>query len=466
MGFFVRELHNHIAALHSEQYTGQNSTDSFVVYRGQGLSQENFEQVMKTKGGLLAFNNFLSTSKVRDVSLDFAQRTMTSSNLVGVLFVMMIDPTTSSTPFADGHDVSAYEREEEILFSMHSLFRIKEIKQIDGNDHLWQVDLTLTGDNDPQLHALTEQMREETKGSTGCLRLGKLMMKLAQYNEAEDLHKILLAQTTNEREKGDIHYQLGCIKFYQGKYANAMTFYEDALQFREKTLTSEHFGVADCYNDISLVYDDTGEYSKAFSSHEKAHEIYQKTLPTNHPQLGTSYSNIGLVYDHMGEYSKALSSYEKALEIRVKTLPANHPGLAISYAWHGSVYQKIGKCSKALSYHEKAHEIYQKILPATHPDLATSYNNIGMVYYCMGDYSKALSYYEIAYEICQKTLPANHPHLATYDNIGLVYKNMEEYPKALSYFERTLDIWQCSLPPNHPDLQGVRKSIAIVKKKL
>ena len=67
---------------------------------------------------------------------------------------------------------------------MHSVFRIGQMKQIDENNRLWQVDLTLTGDNDPQLHALTERMREETKGSTGWLRLGKFMIKLAHFNKA------------------------------------------------------------------------------------------------------------------------------------------------------------------------------------------------------------------------------------------------------------------------------------------
>ncbi len=45
---------------------------------------------------------------------------------------------------------------------MHSIFCIRQIKQIDGNDHIWQVDLTLTSDHDPQLHPLTDLIREET----------------------------------------------------------------------------------------------------------------------------------------------------------------------------------------------------------------------------------------------------------------------------------------------------------------
>jgi hypothetical protein len=38
MGFFVRDLHQHIAALHAEQYCGHHQSGSFIVYRGQGLS--------------------------------------------------------------------------------------------------------------------------------------------------------------------------------------------------------------------------------------------------------------------------------------------------------------------------------------------------------------------------------------------------------------------------------------------
>ena len=37
MGFFVRDLHNEITRLHTEQYSGENHCQSFIVYRGQGL---------------------------------------------------------------------------------------------------------------------------------------------------------------------------------------------------------------------------------------------------------------------------------------------------------------------------------------------------------------------------------------------------------------------------------------------
>jgi hypothetical protein len=109
------------------------------VCLGQTLTK-----LKKTQGGLLSFNNFLSTNKNRDVSLKFARRTISTSDLAGILFIMKIDPSIPLTPFASIHDVSAYQTEEEILFSMHSVFRIEQMKEIDRNDRLWQMDLLLT----------------------------------------------------------------------------------------------------------------------------------------------------------------------------------------------------------------------------------------------------------------------------------------------------------------------------------
>jgi tetratricopeptide (TPR) repeat protein len=453
MGFFLRDLHKHIAVLHAEQYGGHHHSDTFIVYRGQGLSQIDFDQLVKTKGGLMSFNNFLSTSLDRAVSFLFAESNQNNPDLIGVLFEITVSPSISSSPFANIKDASYYQEEEEILFSMHSIFRIGQIKQIDKNNRLWQVDLTLTSDNDPQLHALTECMREETRGSTEWFRLGQLMIKLGQFNKAEELYETLMKQPTNEDEKGRLYHMLGVVKDGQGNYTEAVAFFENSIKIKQEVLSSNHSGLTASYNNIGGVYKNMGEYSKALSYYEKALEIWQKTYPPNYSNLASSYNNIGLVYKNMGEYSKALSYYEKDLEISQKALPANHPSLATSYNNLGDIYENMGEHSKALSYFEKSFEILQKILPANHPYLAFSYHNIGSVYSKTREYTKAVSYYEKALDIGQKTLPMNHSDLATfYNNIGLLYNNMGEHSKALSFNEKALEIRQKTLPENHPHL--------------
>ena len=94
--------------------------------------------------------------------------------MVGILFEMTIDPKITSTPFADIQGVSYFQTEAEILFSMHTVFRIGSIKSMDKSDRLFEVQLTLTADDDEGLRSLTEQMEEDVGGGTGWQRMGQL----------------------------------------------------------------------------------------------------------------------------------------------------------------------------------------------------------------------------------------------------------------------------------------------------
>ena len=95
---------------------------------------------------------------------------------VGILFIITIDlrklSASTNTPFAFIDDYSAMgTTEKKILFSMHTVFHVDDIKQAPANTRLWEVQLTLTNDNDPQLAGLTKCMKQELRGPTGWHRL-------------------------------------------------------------------------------------------------------------------------------------------------------------------------------------------------------------------------------------------------------------------------------------------------------
>jgi tetratricopeptide (TPR) repeat protein len=412
MGFFIGDLHRHIETLHQEQFGADQSGKTLTVYRGQALSTVDFKTLKDTKGGLLSFNNFLSTSTDRTVSLPFTHSALTDPDSVGILFVMTIDPSKSTTPFASINGVSYFQTEDEVLFSMHTVFRIGKIQSMGGNPRLFQVDLTLTGEDDKDLRVLMDHIREETfPNSRGWYRLGLVLDKMGRFDKSQQVYEALLHQTTDESEKAPIYGQIAIAKDAQGEYEEAITFYEKSLEIKQKSLPPNHLNFATTYNNIGAVYDNMGDYPKALSYYEKALEIQQQSLPPDHPSLASSYNNIGAVYQNMGDYPKALSSYEKALEIRKQSLPPNHPDLAMSYNNIGSLHGQMGEYTKALPYFEKALEIRKQSLPPNHPDLASSYNNIGLLYEDMGDYSKARSFLERAVEIDERSLPPNHPNL-------------------------------------------------------
>jgi hypothetical protein len=123
----------------------------------------------------MSFNNFLSTSKERFISLAFAESIEDDPELVYILFQITIHPLRSSTVFADVRSISKFQKE--ILFSIHSIFRIEHVERINNNDGLWQVNLILTTDNDPKLNAVTEFIRKETFSTQkGWYRMGHLLI--------------------------------------------------------------------------------------------------------------------------------------------------------------------------------------------------------------------------------------------------------------------------------------------------
>ncbi|CAF2133668.1 unnamed protein product, partial [Rotaria magnacalcarata] len=84
----------------------------------------------------------------RDVATLFAPEALERNpDTVGVMFIMTIDPSkisSSITPFAMIDEHSAIPSEQEILFTMHTVFRVGEITQTAENSRLWEVQLTIT----------------------------------------------------------------------------------------------------------------------------------------------------------------------------------------------------------------------------------------------------------------------------------------------------------------------------------
>ncbi|CAF3406452.1 unnamed protein product [Rotaria socialis] len=265
MVFFIRNLHRQLEQLHQKQLSTYEQ--KFVVYRGQGMTPEDFQHLVGTKGGLLSFNSFLSTSKDRKVSMQFVQDALHNNTAtIGILFIMTIDQKTisaSNTPFAMIEDESAVKGEQEILFTMHTIFRVVEIKQTAKNSRLWDVQLTITGDNDPQLSALTNHIKEEVQGSTGWRRMGKLMLQVGHFDEAEELYNELLENASTDSDRAFIYYELGRVKWQQGQYEKEITFYEKSLKINEKILSTNDPILSAIYNNIALAYQNMGGYLKA-----------------------------------------------------------------------------------------------------------------------------------------------------------------------------------------------------------
>jgi hypothetical protein len=326
MGFFIQDLHRQIEELHKEQFNGSDTDNCFTVFHGQGVPKPVFEKMTKTKSGLISFNSLLCASKDRRISCDFAHRAIVNPDLIGIFFVMTINPSKSTTPFAFINNVTNFEGKDEVLFSIHTVFRIREIESMGENNRLFQINLTLTSDTDEDLRAITDFIHEETfPNSKGWDRFGQLLIKMNRLDKAQQIYEIMLEETINENEKANIYYQFGRIKENQTAYKEAITFYEKSIEIYQTTLPLNNPDLAASYEGIGSVYGKMGEPSKSGQFYEKALEIWQKSLPANHTNFAACYEKVSLAYFKMGDYSKILPFYERAVDMGQNSLPSNNP---------------------------------------------------------------------------------------------------------------------------------------------
>ncbi|UJR06786.1 hypothetical protein I4U23_011073 [Adineta vaga] len=313
-----------------------------------------------------------SKIKNKEVSLLYALSALTAPDKIGILFIISIDPLILSTPFASIQKHSFLESEKEILFSMHTIFRIGDLKQIDNYDQLYEIELQLTSDNDKELCILTDWLSKDVQDEFGWKRLGNLLIKIGQFDKAEEFYNTLLKQTTNVDDM--IHYygQLAFIKFNQGNEKMSMWYHLKITELNKKINSS------DSNNDqINVV-------NKYFSEDNKTIISYKNDLIFDLEEI--SKCDIQHIeYSQDKEISSdTLLFYEKSLEDFENKLCLNNSYSIISCKNHiDSIEDDLKESYPLLWYQRKILEIRQKYLQPNHPDIAQSdieFNNINFIY--------------------------------------------------------------------------------------
>lgn len=315
LAFIFVQLSHQIKQLHQRQAIHYKT--SFTVYRTQTMSEVDFQELQRAKRGLLSFNSFLSTTMNKPTL-------QTNSNEINILFIMQINPTLNIKPFA----TLDQNHEKQMLFDMHTVFRIGEIRQTHSeNVSLWHVDLTLIANDDPILVALDNRIEEETHQASGWDQLGELLIEARELNKAEELYQILIKETSDDRKKLWLNASLGRLYGNMGSPIQAIAAFQTAITILEKIEPLNQLDLALFYTNIGLEHYKVGEYSQALMFHELALNIRQNNLVPGHFAFSHSYINLGSVYLEMKQWSKALFYFEKGQEILQKTFSSTHPAV-------------------------------------------------------------------------------------------------------------------------------------------
>jgi hypothetical protein len=144
--YFLADLYEQLNELHIKEsiFDPYQKQQIEKVYRGQQISKNEFEYFQQIQGNIISINTFLSTTKSLQIALCFANSMIKSNNLIPVLFCIDVNRSSAPVrPYANISKLSMFEDEEEVLFSMGSIFRVEHIETLDKKDNIPVIYLSL-----------------------------------------------------------------------------------------------------------------------------------------------------------------------------------------------------------------------------------------------------------------------------------------------------------------------------------
>ncbi|CAF3899116.1 unnamed protein product [Rotaria sp. Silwood1] len=443
-----------------------------------------FDQIKDNIGHLISINAFFSTTKNYDLAKIYSGSTRTDSEFLSVIFEIEVHLThhAMKRPFASIEHLSKFPEEEEILFSVGSVFRILNVDDRRATDSYYLVKMIMV-ENDDDLNELRSELDRQYSHYGNLCDFGSALIGMSDYDRAERYFQMLLEYTPESNPSfGLIQNFLGIIYVNRGDYQKAFEFQERALKFwtQDSLIQSNQHHIANTYvhlgaayrhrgqfdlalkyllmavdlqspttslaftyNEIALTYRKKGDNRLALNYFLKALDIDENVLKLDkyHPELATAYNNIGEIYSHLDAYDDALNYLTHALEIRLKGTVATHTDLAAIYHTVRTNYMTKNDFTKTLEMHMKALEIDSQIFHDDHESLATSHHQIAAVQLELGALSEALYHAEKALRIVLRSQAKENLSLVSSFQYGLgfVQYRLGNMGKALKMAEKALN---------------------------
>ncbi|UJR12696.1 hypothetical protein I4U23_016870 [Adineta vaga] len=380
-----------------------------TLFRGQQVSDEEFDKLKQSVGILISTNGFWSTTRDLNVALSFVSQGLQTDGMKQILFEILADPNLETIVFADVHQESRMRGEQEVLFSLSTVFKI-ECVEYDSYLTLWKIKMAATDDGSRDVKEYLQSTNKEMEDSSPTFLFGRLLLiEMGQVDKAEKYFRMLL-----------------------------------------KTLPDDHEDTASVYNSIGWVFDRKTEFNLALEYYNKGYEMRLRLLGQDHPYISGSLSNIGNIYRHKGNYDRAMEYYHQSLTIHEKNYPSDHINNARILRNIGLAHKEKKEFQKALEYFRRALQMFQRMLPNEHPEIALSLGFIGLIFKEQLNYDQALEYFLQELEMDEKVLSSDHQYLSDHiEWVADIYKRKGEIERALEFCQEKLTDREKKLGKNH-----------------
>ena len=176
--------------------------------------------------------------------------------------------------------------------------------------------------------------------------------------------------------KANTLYELGRIQDDWGNKKEAIAFYQQSLELKEKI--GDVQGKAATLHCLAIIYADQGEVEKAIAFYQQSLELEEKIGDVQ--GKAATLHQLAIIYANQGEVERAIAFYQQSLELKEKI--GDVQGKAATFAMLGQLLAAQGDFDQALNYLQQSLEILQHLRS---PDAETVKEIIAAVQQRAGD---------------------------------------------------------------------------------
>jgi serine/threonine-protein kinase len=267
---------------------------------------------------------------------------------------------------------------------------------------------------------------------------------------------VLEAKTLNTDPKvqGELYQNLGDIYEKLGKFEQADSLLQTALDVRRLVFGAESLEVAESLVELGLLRDAQGKFDDAERLVREGISIDKQKLAPNHPSTARATSALGKILEDRGSYDAAINVLQEAVKFQMAE-GGSTTDLAETLTELANSHFYSGHYAASESLNQRVLAMDRQLYGDRHPHVADDLINLGAIKYDLGHYPEAEQYDRQALEITQSFYGLNHPATASALTIlGRTLVSEEKRDEAASLLQEALQVEEQVYGKVHPRVAG------------
>jgi eukaryotic-like serine/threonine-protein kinase len=222
------------------------------------------------------------------------------------------------------------------------------------------------------------------------------------------------AQSLNSDPKvqAELYQTLGTIYDQLGKFDQANSLLQSALERRKALFGPDSTEVAESLVALGQLRSDQAQYDEAEKLIRQGLEMTKRHLPPTHPRLGRTMYALGEVLVNEGKYDQGILFLDQA--VRIQSAPGGSTAdLAESLTELANAQFYAGHLDISNSLNLRVVAMDRQLYGDRHPNVAEDLINLGAIQTEWGHYAETERYYRQALDIIQNFYGKDHPETAS-----------------------------------------------------